>query len=120
MALLINTLGSPYSQQRVSVSGLALTTVLKYNSRNSSWYLDILDSAGEDIILAGIKIMPNQNLTGRYILDSLPNGNFWCFRQKADYSDVSRDNFGADEVYGLYWVPATEEEELGINGVIQL
>lgn len=118
--LLINTPDEPYSSQRVTISGTTLTLTLKYNSRNTSWYLDIKTGSNSKEILTGIKIMPNQNLTGRYVLPLLPEGNFYCLRTQNRFDDIDRDNFGNDKVYQLFWASTEDEEELGIDGSIQL
>lgn len=120
MALKILTSSEPYSEQRVTIGGISLTLTFKYNSRNSSWYMDIKDGSNTNTILSGIKIMPNQNLTGRYILKNFPSGNFWCIRQKNDFTPINRDNFGSDKVYALYWLTSQEEGEAQIDNKIQL
>lgn len=120
MALKINTSNYPYTEQRVTLGRNVVTLVFKYNIVDESWYMDIFTSEGQTPIKTGIKIMPNQNLTGRYILDNLKGGNIWCLRQKRDFTPVTRDNFGGDRTYQLYWLSSDEEEEIGVDDVIQL
>lgn len=119
MAQRINIPDSAYSEQRVSLSNNLVILVLKFNIRNQAWYLDIKNSDGSENILTGLKLMPNQNLTGRYILPELGNGNLWCLRVKNDFSRIDRDNLVSGS-YSLTWLSNTEEQELNLDGVIQL
>lgn len=120
MAVLIKVPDSPWSSQRITLKGESFLFVLKFNTRNESWYLDIQTTL-EEAIVSGIKIMPNQNLTYRQkYKTSLPDGNLWCIRGKNDFSDIGRDNLGIDETYELMWLSTEEEEEFGIDGRIQL
>lgn len=118
--LAINTSDNPYSEQQIVVSGLVLTLVMRFNIIDSSWYLDIKNSSSTVDIKVGIKVMPNQNLTGRYILPSLEGGNIWCFRKVDTDSEIGRDNLGIDKEYCLYWITDEETEEAGLDGVLQL
>ena len=122
MATVIKVPDSAYSDSEVTLSGKTYIFTFKFNSRNSSWYLDLKDSDG-DIILAGIKIMPNQNLTGRYISttsENFPDGNLWCFRALNDFSPIGRDNFGLGKTYELTFLTHQDEEDFGIGNTIQL
>jgi len=116
----INNSTKPYSEQNVSLSGVSLTLILKYNIINSSWYLDIKDQSGSVEIISGIKVMRNSNLTGRYILEGFPDGNIYCLQNKSSDDLVTRNNLGADLTHSLYWLTSLEEQEFGIDGYIQL
>lgn len=120
MASKIKVPNSAFSEQQVNIGLDQITLILKFNSRNNAWYLDIKDSSADAEILSGIKVMPMQNLTGRYILDNFPSGNIWCMRQNSVSDPIGRDNLGTDKDYGLWYFSNEEEEELGINGNIQL
>lgn len=120
MATKIRIPDTPFSEQKVVIGDNLLTVILKFNSRNNSWYLDIKDAVGENNIISGIKIMPNQNLTGRYVIDEFSNGNLWCQRNVNTDTVLGRDNFGINKDYGLIYLSNDEEEILGINGFIQL
>ena len=120
MAIKIRIPDSAYSEQQVNLADTVLTFTLKFNSRNSAWYLDIKDAANTSDVKTGIKVMPNQNLTGRYLIDELQNGNIWCLRQQSTFDDIDRENLGINEAYGLWYLTSSEEEELQIDGVIQL
>lgn len=118
--LLIRNADHPNSRQTVTLGGNLVNLHFKYNTRNSSWYLSVLDSSNNDIILSGLKVMPNQNLTGRYNVEGLLSGNLWCIRNSNDFSPVDRNNLGEDKSYSIYWIPSEEEVEVDINELIQL
>lgn len=118
--LIINTDKLPYTEQVVALSGVSVTLIFKYSIITESWWLDIKDRSGTVEILSGVEITANRNLTGRHILEGFPAGNLYCLRNKATTNKVSYDNFGANEEYSLYWIPRNEEEEFGIDGIIQL
>lgn len=116
--LYINNSNAPYSEQRVSLGGVLYTFSLKFNVRNKAWYLSIFDSSGNNPLIKGIKIMPNQNLTGRYINSGIV-GNVWCVRVKSDDSPINVNNLGSDGVYRLVWLSDRESAvyEVIFNGV---
>lgn len=107
-----------HSTIRVSLSGKYVLMKFKYNQRSDCWYLDIYESDNETVIISGIMIKPNQNLTGRYILPSLPSGNLWCFRKQSASGEVGKNGLQGD--YGLLWVPSSEELEVNINDRISI
>lgn len=120
MASEIKIPNSAWHEQSISVSGDLIQIVFKFNTRDDSWYIDLLEDTGEGI-LYGIKVMPNQSLTGRYsYLDSLPSGNLWCLRVKNDFSPINRNNLGIGEAYSLFWLSEEEEKEWGLDGKVQL
>lgn len=118
--LLINNPENSYSEQRLVIGNSSVTLVIKYNVRNESWYLSILDSSGTLEYLSGVKIVPNQNLTGRYILDGNIGGDIWCLRVKNDYSPIDYNNLGRNKTYRLAWISDGDMRQLGVEDVIQL
>lgn len=123
MASLIKTSRSPWASQTVTVGGETIKVVLKWNDRDSpdgAWYVDITDLR-DNVILSGLKVMPNQSLTTRYnTLDNLPNGNLWCFRLKNNKERINRDNLGSGKTYALIWMSYEEERSVNINGRVQI
>lgn len=120
MATKIGNSASPYSSQRVNLSGTIYTLVLKYSFRMGCWYLDVLNGDGTKVILAGLKVVPNQNLTGRYNPNPLPDGNLWCLRRQNTNSGIGRLNLGAEREYALYWLTPEEESRFNTNGNISI
>ena len=109
-----------YYSQVVSLSNTLFTLTFKFNFFNQSWYLDITSVSGKDKYLTGLMIIPNQNITGRYLVDELSEGNLWCLKSSNTKEPLSFDNFGDEKDYRLYWIPSSEEKELGIDELIQL
>lgn len=117
--LFINNSNTPYSEQRVILGNSIHTFIFKYNSRNESWYLTLLDSSGQNEILSGIKLEPNQALTNRYILEDF-SGILVCLRVNNDYSPLSLDNLGRGKAYRLAWLSEEEALQFGIDNAVQL
>lgn len=119
MAIKIRVPDKAYSRQNITLSGDSFDIIFKYNVRDDRWYFDLKDEGG-NLIFSGIKVMPNQNLTGRYVKDEFNNGNLWCFRRQKDDGAVSRNNFGIGKSFELAYLTKEEELETGLDGVIQL
>lgn len=117
--LYINNADSSYSEQRVTLGTSSYNIVFKYNSRNESWYLNLSTSDGQESILEGIKIMPNQSLTSRYLLPDF-EGTLFCIRDKNDPTPLGRNNLGRDKTYRLVWLTEEEAKGFGVNDVVQL
>jgi hypothetical protein len=120
MASLIVLKEDSYYSQRVSLSNSLFNLTFKFNSVNKSWYIDISSVSGRNKHLTGLMVVPNQNLTGRYLVDELSGGNLWCIKNSNTKEPLGFDNFGDEKDYRLYWIPSNEEKELGINEFIQL
>ena len=70
-----------------------------WNSRESAWRLDIQDSAGVPIV-QGLKLLPNKNLTGRYVDERLPVGDFFFLSVDDNRDRPTFDNLGkAQKLY---------------------
>lgn len=82
--------------------------------------MSVKDSSNNNTIISGLKVMPNQNLTGRYDIEELLSGNLWCIRNSNDFSAIDRYNLGEDKSYSIYWIPSEEEVEVNIDDTIQL
>ena len=69
-----------------------------WNSRDKSWRLDIQESSGTPIV-QGLKLLPDQNLTGRYVDARLPEGDFF-FISEDQIERPTFDNIGrAQKLY---------------------
>lgn len=117
--LYINNADSSYSEQRVTLGSSVYTLKLKYNVRNKGWYLGILDSSGTEELLTGLKLVPNQCLTSRYIIDGF-EGGLYCLRVKNDFTSLDRYNLGRSKVYRLAWLSDDEVSGLGVEDYVQL
>lgn len=120
MAQIIKVPNTPFFTQEVTLSNIAYQLVFKYNTSDAAWYVSVNTSTGSPLY-SGMKVMPNQNLTGpRQYLGRMPGGNLWCFRRQQDTSPIDRDNLGIGRVYELWWMTTEEEENINIDGTIQL
>lgn len=120
MPVKVLTNENTYSLQRVTILDYPVSLQMRFSERSKSWYLDILKSDGVSPILVGLKVMPNQNLTGRYRSPQLLNGNFWCLRIANDGSPIGKFNLGVGGSYAIYWLTTEEEEELDLDGQITI
>ena len=110
MPLQIKVEDNPYQEKLISLNSNSLFLTLSYNTRDSRWYFDIVDRNDLNII-SGVKVLPSQNLTSKYLnANTLIGGNIYCVDTKFSSNDVTRDNFGTDKQFQL-WYYTTEEEE---------
>lgn len=114
MAVQIKIPNIPSSVQQVTLDNTTYTIKSYFNVRDEGWRLDISDIDG-NIILAGAKIMPVANLTGKYILDAFPNGNLWVLPTTSGTTAVGFDNFGTGKNYQLWYLTLEEEVENGLD-----
>lgn len=120
MALKIRVPDSAYHTQSINLGGNTYNITFKYNTSDSAWYIKLSQLDGTPIT-SDIKVMPNQNLTGRFpVYTPLPNGNLWCRRAKNDFRPIDRNNFGIGKTYELVYLTIEEEIEAGIDGTVQL
>lgn len=117
MAVEIPVPQDSYPRIDVTLSGISYSMVFKENSReltntdiksSGRLYFDIYKE--NTLIKAGVKIMEEQSLLSRYLLDDFSHGDIFCFRNGNDKSPVGKHNIGIGKSYGLYYV--TKEEVL--------
>lgn len=111
---------SAYHTQDLTLGEEGYTITFSFNISDDAWYLDIQRLSGE-VLYQSLKVMPNQNLTGRSAYnEKMVGGNIWCMRVIGDLSPIARDNLGIGEVYELWWITTEEAIEGEIYGAIQL
>lgn len=99
----INIPDSSWSESRMSLDGRLYTIEFRHNSRDDRWRLDIYYQ-GEPVI-RGLKLMENQEVTDRYILDNWnPNTYLIAVRMKNTLNLINRDNLGINKTYELYFI----------------
>lgn len=112
MPLQIRIEDNPYQEKLITLNGNSLFITFSFNTRDNRWYFDLVDRNAIDVV-SGVKILPEQNLTGKYLdVASLLGGNFYCVNTKLDGKDVTRDNFGTDRQFQFWYFSEAEEEEL--------
>lgn len=117
--LYINNATSPYNTQRVTLGDTVVDITFKYNSRNASWYMTVRDINSLESLVEGVKLEPNQNLTGRYNR-GLIKGDIYCMRVKNDFNPIGYSNLGENLTYRIAYLSDEEKNLLGIEDVIQL
>jgi hypothetical protein len=108
--ILVNVPNSPWSENRMSLGGQFYNIIFRYNSRDERWRMDIYKD--EDPVILGVKIMENQSLLGRYILEGFDHGDIFCVRNKNDKKLCGRDNLGIGLAYQLVYLTNAEISEL--------
>ena len=112
MTLQIKVEDNPYQEKLITLNSNSLFLTISYNTRNSGWYFDIEDRNSISII-SGNKILPSQNLTRKYIrVNTLIGGNIYCVDTKSKGNKITRDNFGTDRQFQLWYYTTAEEEAL--------
>lgn len=81
-----------YFSVDVFLSDALYKMVFAWNSAFSFWYMDVLDSS-ENVLIAGIKICPMQELLSRYANRGLPGGKLYSLNVDGTYRDISFDDF---------------------------
>lgn len=118
LEILIPSVG--HSTQTISLDGRVFTLEIKWNSRNKGWYLNLWDAQQKELFISGIKVVPNQNLTGRYRIRNLTRGNLFCLTVRNTSEELGRDNFGPNRDYSLFYMRNDIFEGVDLNGFIQL
>lgn len=80
--------------------------VFTYNSRDKRWRLSLYRE-GQPVI-RGLKLMENQPLLNRYVIDNWGGGEIFTLRSKDDGEPVSRDNLGLNKSYELVYFTQNE------------
>ena len=96
MAVFLNIDSNILNQtQSFLLEGLNYNISTEWNYR-SGWYISIFTDEGV-LILGGLKVMPDGNLTWRYTRkDGLFSGDIWVDNTEitSELDPVGRDNFG--------------------------
>lgn len=101
-----------YQEKLVTLNGNRVFITISFNTRDSMWYLDITDRNNTDIV-SGIKVVPSQDLVTKYLnLATLLGGTMFCIDTKLSGNNVSRDTFGTDKQFQLWYYTAQEIEDI--------
>lgn len=101
-----------YQEKLVTLNGNRVFITFSFNTRDQRWYFDIVDRNNTDII-SGVKILPSQDLSTKYIsLAQLLGGAFVCVDTRSSGKDVTRDNFGTDKQFQLWYYTDQEIEDI--------
>lgn len=111
-----------YQEKLVTLNGKSLYLTIAYNTSDDlldnglgAWYIDIADRNKQEVV-SGIKILPIQNLTARYLqLHKMLGGDIWCVNIKDSSAEISRTNFGTDSQFQLWYMTEEEMQNYGIS-----
>lgn len=76
-------------QEQIELSGTIFILSFAWNALNEFWMMDIYDQDSNPLIL-GIKIVPNYNLTARYAVQGMPEGDILCINFVNSNDEISR------------------------------
>lgn len=106
---LINNPSSAYATFKVNLDGEIFTLVQRYNTRTTSWYLDVTDSSGESLVL-GKKLQLYMPVVTKN-LSSMADGNLTVVQvTDGTETEIGRDNFGASLDYRLVYYTSEDLE----------
>ena len=94
------------AKHRVALGSESYVLVFRFNSRDKGWYFDLYSNSNV-LIKGGIKVMPNQSLLKRYILESF-SGDIVCIRINDTEENVGRNNLGIGKDYELVYFSPEE------------
>lgn len=82
--------------QTIDLDGTPYTIRCTWNTREETWYMDLIDKRIQPILL-GIKLVPNYLLTNYYSMQGLPPGDFylWDSENKPQNFPLTFDNLGS-------------------------
>ena len=102
---------SSFSEINVTLGGISYDIIFRENSRDGRLYFDLYTE--DTLVKAGVKVMENQSLLYRYILDDSPNGDILCLSRSGNSEGVATlSNIGLGKTYGLFYLT---NEELGVE-----
>ena len=98
---------SPSYNQSITLDETPIQLSIRWNGRDGAWYLDIMDQAGNNLIL-GIKIVTGWELIGRFTNPALPPGRLLVVDLDDQKVEPDRDDLGSSIIL-VYFT----ESELG-------
>lgn len=98
----------PNFDMQAALEGVTYTLSFRWNVRWNAWYLDVLDEAGDNYIVAGIKLVADWPLS-TYTVDRQPPGAFITVDSTGQGVDAALTDLGV-RVSLLYFTAA----ELGL------
>lgn len=77
----------------ITLEGVVYILSFEWNDRGSFWTMDIQDQ-DENYLVAGVRVVNNQDLLGRFRNTALPAGTFYLLDTTGKVDDPKVDNFG--------------------------
>ena len=94
----------------ITLGGLEYSFTYSFNERDNRWRFDVV--LGGEVVISGVKVLENQSLLSRYILDDFDHGDVYCVQVDEDEDPVGRNNLGIGLSYGLVYLTNAEIAEL--------
>lgn len=100
---------SAYQEKPFTANKTTFYIRVTFNTSDDHWYIDLSDKDNNDIV-NGIKVLPDQFLTRKYLhLDEVFGGGaLRCYNNQSSTDPINRDNFGTDKQYQLLYWTASE------------
>lgn len=112
MPVQIKVADNAYQSKLITLNGNSLFFTFTFNSRDQRWYVDVVDRNNTDIV-NGVKILPAQDLTSKYIdLSTSIGGYLFCIDTRQSGQDVTRLNFGTDKQFQFWYYTNKEIEDI--------
>jgi hypothetical protein len=105
MPVTLPTQNAPFYSQLIDLDGTTYSIVLRWNTREEAWYLDIDEQDGTGIV-RGQKILPLVNLSSRWADSRMPPGILFVDAVNSD-ARPGRDSLFDGDVALVY---ITEDE----------
>lgn len=104
----LNTSGdAPFYEMTVPLDGTDYLLSFRYSSREACWYFSIALNDGT-LLAAGVKIVCNRSLLGRFADVRLPPGMLIATTGTNDASLPGLDELGIDRRVTLVYIPKAE------------
>lgn len=103
---------SKFSMQIDLENDGAYTLFFFWNTRESAWFMDILDSTGETTYISGIRLVPEYALLKQYKgLPGIPKGDFFITDAESNYDGLDFDNIGVGLRFQMYYISKRELQD---------
>jgi len=100
MSLIIPIKNSPNHTIFIDLDAITYKLEFLYNSVANFWSMSIYDD-DDNLLIAGVKIIPNYPLLTQYVNSSLPQGEIICEVSNTT-EQITRDTFVKQEATLLY------------------
>lgn len=99
-----------FSETRITLDNKIFYLVLRWNTREGAWYLDLLD-VNKTILTEGNKVVFGSSPTFK-LSRTVLNGNLYVYNTDDSKASLGRDNFGQGKKYELIYLTTQEELDL--------
>lgn len=110
MALSIFVPTEAHSETRISLNNQIFYSVMKWNTREASWYFSLLD-VNKNTLMDGVKLCFGVCATSKLSNNPL-GGNIYIVNSTDSVEDLGRNNFGQGLKYEFVYL--TNSEESGV------